>query len=206
MDIKPVPSKIIERAPVGPLSPYIESYIALINEPGFAPPSVYEQIRVIVMFSQWLDRSGCEIRDLDESVTERFLYRELKARWPHVCAPAILRRLLALLRRIGAVPPGEPTPQRSPAQQLTYNYRQFLLVERAFSLETANGWVRFIDNFLSELFGANALKLSELCATDVTAFIQRHAIETTHCAREGSSLRCGHSCGTCATSGLINDA
>src|SRR5258708_40351066 len=68
-----------------------------------------------------------------------------------------------------------PTPQRSPAQQLTYNYRQFLLVERALSLETANGWVRFIDNFASELFGANALKLSELCATDVTAFIQRHA-------------------------------
>jgi site-specific recombinase XerD len=54
-------------------------------------------------------------------------------------------------------------------------YRQFLLVERALSLETANGWVRFIDKFLSELFGANALKLSELCATDVTAFIQRHA-------------------------------
>lgn len=102
MDIKPVPSKIIERAPVGPLSPYIESYIALVNEQGFAPPSVYEQIRVIVMFSQWLERSGCEIRDLDESVTERFLYQELKARWPHVCAPAILRRLLALLRRIGA--------------------------------------------------------------------------------------------------------
>ena len=103
------------------------------------------------MFSQWLERSGCEIRDLDESVTERFLYHELKARWPHVCAPAILRRLLALLRRIGAVLPGEPTPQRSPAQQLTYNYRQFLLVERALSLETANGWVRFIDKFLSEL-------------------------------------------------------
>jgi hypothetical protein len=136
MDIKPVPSKIIERAPVGPLSPYIESYIALVNEQGFAPPSVYEQIRVIVMFSQWLERSGCEIRDLDESVTERFLYHELKARWPHVCAPVTLRRLLALLRRIGAVLPGEPTPQRSPAQQLTYNYRQSLLVERALSLET----------------------------------------------------------------------
>jgi hypothetical protein len=62
MDPKSVPSKIIECAPVGPLSPYIESHLALVNEPGLAPSSVHEQIRVIVMFSQSLQRSGCEIR------------------------------------------------------------------------------------------------------------------------------------------------
>ena len=51
MDPKFVPSKIIESAPVGPLSTYIEPYIAFVSELGFAPRSVYEQIRVIVMFS-----------------------------------------------------------------------------------------------------------------------------------------------------------
>ena len=43
MDLKSVPSKIIESAPVGPLSAYVESYIALVNDQGFAPRSVYEQ-------------------------------------------------------------------------------------------------------------------------------------------------------------------
>jgi integrase/recombinase XerD len=175
MDPKSVPSKIIASAPVGPLSQYIEPYVAFVNELGFAPRSVYEQIRVIVMFSRSLQRSGCEIRDLDESVTEHFLYNELRGRWPHVNAAATLRRLLALLRRIGAIPPGKPAPPRSHAQQLADDYRRFLLKERALSPETANGWVRFIDEFLSEQFGASMLRLSELCAADVTAFVQRHA-------------------------------
>jgi len=156
-------------------SPYIEPYVALLNEQGFTSSSVHEQIRVIVMFSQSLQRSGCEIRDLDESVTERFLSDELKDRWPHLCAPAALRRLLAMLRGVGVVPPSKSAPPRSLVQQLTDNYRQFVVEERALSPETADAWVRFIDEFLSERFSASALKLSELRAADVTAFVQRHA-------------------------------
>jgi site-specific recombinase XerD len=175
MDPKSVPSKIIESAPVGPLYTYIEPYIAFVSELGFAPRSVYEQIRIIVMFSRSLLRSGCQIRALDESVIERFLHHELRGRWPHVAAPATLRRLLALLRRVGAVPPGKPAPLRSPAQQLIDNYQCFLVEERALSPATANSWVRFIDKFLSERFGVSALKFSELQATDITVFVQRHA-------------------------------
>jgi hypothetical protein len=118
MDPKLVPSKIVESAPVGPLSSYIEPYIAFISELGFAPRSVYEQVRVIVMFSRSLLRSGCKIRDLNESVTEQFLRDELRGQWPHVAAPATLRRLLTLLRRIGAIR-SKPSTARSPAQRLT---------------------------------------------------------------------------------------
>jgi site-specific recombinase XerD len=174
MDPKHIPSKIIECAPVGPLSPYIEPYVVLLREQGYAPASLHEHVRVIVMFSQSLQRSGCEIRDLDEAVVERFLYHELKEQWPHICAPATLRRLLAMLRRMGATR-GKPTAPRNPAQQLTDNYQRFLLVERSLSAGTAKGWLPFIDKFLFERFGAGPLKLSELRATDVTAFVQRHA-------------------------------
>jgi hypothetical protein len=68
MDPKHIPSKIIECAPVGPLSRYIEPYVTLHREQGYAPASLHEHVRVIVMFSQSLQRSGCEIRDLDEAV------------------------------------------------------------------------------------------------------------------------------------------
>jgi site-specific recombinase XerD len=175
MDPKFVPSKIIASAPVGPLSKYLEPYIAFVNELGFAPRSVYEQVRVIVMFSRSPLRSGRQIRDVDESVTERFLHDELRGRWPRVAAPATLRRLLALLRKIGALAPGKPASLRNSAQQLADNYRQFLLKERALSPETVNGWGRVIDKFMAERFGASGLKLSELRATDVTTFVQRHA-------------------------------
>jgi site-specific recombinase XerD len=128
-----------------------------------------------MMFSRSLQQSGCEIRDLDEIVVERFLYHELRGQWPHVSAPATLRRLLTLLRRLDAIPPAKPAPLRSPAQQLMDNYRRFLLKERALSPETVTAWIRFIDEFLCERFGTKALELSELRATDITAFVQRHA-------------------------------
>jgi hypothetical protein len=151
-----------------------EPYVGLVREQGYAPASVHEHVRVIAMFSQSVQRSGCEIRDLDEAVVERFLYRELKGQWPHVSAPATLRRLLKMLRQMGATR-GKPTAPRNPAQQLTDDYRRFLLVERSLSVQTAKGWLRFIDKFLCERFGVGPLNLSELRATDVTAFVQRHA-------------------------------
>jgi hypothetical protein len=174
MDPKLVPSKVIESAPVGPLSRYIEPYIAFVNELGFAPRSVYEQVRVIVTLSRSLLRSGCKIRDLNESVLELFLSDELRDQWPHVAAPATLRRLLFLLRRMGTVA-GRPSPEQSPAQRLTDDYRYFLLVERALSPATVDAWIRFIEKFLCEIFGANPLKRSELRPTGVTAFVKRHA-------------------------------
>jgi site-specific recombinase XerD len=174
MDPKLVPSKVIESGPVGPLYAYIEPYIAFVNQLGFAPRSVYEQVRVIVAFSRSLLRSGCKMRDLNESVTERFLFDELRDQWPHVAAPATLGRLLILLRRIGVVP-SKASPVRSPAQRLTDDYRRFLLTERALSPATIDAWVRFIEKFLCEIFGANTLKLSKLRPTDVTAFVRRHA-------------------------------
>jgi site-specific recombinase XerD len=174
MDPKFVPSKIVERVPIGPLSRYIKPYVDLVREQGYASASVHEHVRVIFMFSQSLQRSGCDIRDLDEAVVERFLYHELNGQWPHVSAPATLRRLLAILRQMGATR-GKPTAPRNPAQQLSDDYYRFLLEERSLSMATAEGWLPFIDKFLFERFGAGPLKLSELRATDVSAFVQRHA-------------------------------
>ena len=75
---------------LGPLSPYIDSYIKLLNEEGYAPRSVCDHVRAIVRFSRSLQRSDCEIRDLDEAVVERFLHHKPKSHFR--CAPATLRR------------------------------------------------------------------------------------------------------------------
>ena len=124
MDPKHIPSKISECAPIGPLSPYIDSYVSLLNEEGYALVSIRDHVRVIVRFGQSLQRSGCEIRNLDQAVVERYLHQKPKA---HLhCAPATLRRLLAMLRRIGATLPDKLTPPRSSAQQLTDSYRRIM--------------------------------------------------------------------------------
>jgi len=149
MDPKHIPSKIIKSGPVGSLSRHIEPYVALLREEGYAPASLHEHVRVIVMFSQSLQRSGCEIRDLDEAVVERFLYHELEEQWSHICASATLRRLLAMLRQMGVMR-GKPTAPRNPAQQLTEAYWRFLLAERSLSAATAKGWLPFTDAQIRE--------------------------------------------------------
>ena len=79
MDPKHIPSKIIECSPLGPLSSYIDSYVRLLNEEGYALSSVRDHVRVIVRFSRSLQRSDCQIRDLDEAIVERFLHHKPKS-------------------------------------------------------------------------------------------------------------------------------
>ncbi len=157
----------------GPLSSYIEQYRTQVKEQGYAVWSVYEQIRVLKMFGRWLERTGREVRELNEEVTSDFL-RRLKRGYPKNAAPSTLRRLLAMLRRI-EVTPAAKAARHSPAEELTCAYERFLLEDRNLAAQSVVQLRRFASRFLSEKFGDGRLKLSKLNASDVTAFVQRHA-------------------------------
>jgi site-specific recombinase XerD len=158
----------------GPLFPYINQYLAEIREQGYAVGSFYEQVCTLKMLDRWLQQTGREVRDLNEAVTADFLRCVIKHRYPKNAAPSTLRRLLAMLCRIGATPIVE-AKQLNPAQELVCAYEHFLLEERNLASETVAHLRRFASRFLSEKFGAGRLNLSELRATDVTGFVQRHA-------------------------------
>src|SRR5437868_6752086 len=121
------PTKPIESEPIGPLSPYMQSYAALVRNQGYHPDTIRIQLRLIVRFDQWLRRSGCDVRGLNESVIQQFFRRGLKRRWSHQSHPATLRRLLILLRGLGAIPPNKEAVPQCPAQNLANEYRRHLL-------------------------------------------------------------------------------
>jgi site-specific recombinase XerD len=164
----------------GPLSPYIDRYITELEAQGYAPRSRRYQLRLLILFAHWLGRTGRSIAGLNEAVADDFLRRESKRRWLNTSGPATLRRLLAMLRRLGATPPAK-TVALTPVQQLTQNYERFLVEERALSRQTVGTWTPFVTRFLWEKFANGPLDLPDLKAPDVTAFIQRHA------RRHGSS-------------------
>ena len=154
----------------GPLSPYIKPYLSQIRTQGYAARSIKDQVCALKMFGRWLQRTGREVRDLTEAVTCDFF----KGRYRQYAATAALRRLLAMLRRIGATPAAK-TARPRPSEQLTCAYEHFLLKERDLSQETVTCHRRFVGRFLSEKFGSGPPNVSNLRALDVTAFVQRHA-------------------------------
>ncbi|MGA3006925.1 MAG: site-specific integrase [Opitutaceae bacterium] len=170
----------IEGGPSGPLSPYIGQYIDLIRAQGYVSRSIRYHLSLLIYFDGWLTRTRHGLREVDERLIAKFLDRRVRAEWVHVSAPATMRRLLAMLRGLGAVPPAA-TVVLTPARQLTKNYERFLVEERALSLQTVAAWTPFVGRFLSGKFGDGPLSLPGLKASDVTVFIQRHA------RRHGSS-------------------
>ena len=89
----------------GPLADHLNAYLSLVRGQGYDPGSARIQIQVIVKFSHWLRRKGAELRDVDQSVVERFLAGSTampaygSSRGDDA---ATLNRLLHMLRQNGA--------------------------------------------------------------------------------------------------------
>jgi len=79
-----------------------------------------------------------------------------------------------MLRQIGVTVAKASEPGTC-HQPFIDDYRRYLLRERGLAEATLVYFVRFAEQFLSARFGNGDLNLSELCAKDVTDFVQNRA-------------------------------
>jgi len=98
----------IESAPTGALSPFIPQYMALIQAQGYVRASQRHHFRLLQYFDAWLTKRQLTLAQVTESLIEEFLDSRVRAKWIHVSAPATMRRLIAMLRELGAVPASVP--------------------------------------------------------------------------------------------------
>lgn len=158
----------------GPLSSFIAPYLAQAREQGYAARSLYEQVHILKVCDRWMQRTGRDGRDLDEAAMRDCLRLVSRRGYGRNAGASTLRRLLGMLRRIGAAPP--PKAERPNAmEQLIGGYERFLVEERNLSPNSIAHLRLFARRFLTEKFCNGPLKLSILRAPDVTTFIQRHA-------------------------------
>lgn len=167
-------SFILPSGSSGPLFPYLNLYLTQLKEQGYAAGSFYEQIYILKACDRWLKRTGRSVRDLDESVAQKFLRRVITGGYGKNAGVSTLRRLLAMLRRIGVTPEAKAA-RPSLSEQLTRAYERFLLDERNLVPQTVVHRRLTASRFLSEKFGRGPLNLSKLRAPDVTMFVWRHA-------------------------------
>ncbi len=158
----------------GPLFPYFNLYLTQLKERGYALGSFYEQIHILRRFDRWLRRTGRSVRELNESVTRRFLRRCLNRGYGKNAGVSTMRRLLTMLRQTGVTPKAK-TPPPSPSEQLMCAYGRFLLEERNLSPQTVVHRRLAAGRFLSEKFGDGLLDVSKLRALDITTYVLRHA-------------------------------
>jgi site-specific recombinase XerD len=158
----------------GPLSSYINSYLAQVKAQGYAVGSLYEQLHVLKICGRWMKRTGHGVRDLDEAAMLDCSRLVSRRGYGRNAGASTLRRLLAMLRRLGATPMANPK-RRTALEQLIGAYEHFLLNERNLAPGSIPHFRLTARRFLTEKFGDGPLRFSTLCAPDVTGFIQRHA-------------------------------
>lgn len=163
------------RVCAGPLFEYIAAFLEREKALGYKPEATatLTHLQLISRLNLWLARMRRPLKDLNEDVIERFLKQARKNRNYHRAgAPTALRRLLQLLREVGAISPAEGPGQGSPTQKLVEEYRRFLAKERGLNPGTIGHYTRHIDGFLPERFGTGRVRLSQLAVRDVAGFVQ----------------------------------
>ena len=154
-----IDSKLLQRLRVGPLASYLDVYLEHIEREGFLPSSVPMQMYAIARFSGWLHCHQLDVADVSEVAVERFLKRDSDVL--HSSEPAVLRRLLKLLRQMGLIKVKESKPLNC-LRRFVHDYSHYLRLERGLAETSIANYAPFVEQFLSARFGSKHLNLAEL--------------------------------------------
>lgn len=167
---------VLLRAPEGPLAAYIKRFAGSLSEQGYALDSIHRQVFVGACFSQWLKHQRVPLGSITSEHPPRYLrYRARRAR-PSQGDAAALSHLLTFLRGEGAIPAEKVLAHRfTPVERCTEAYELYLREVRGLAKATIVNYVPFVCTFLKDHFGDGTVTLSNLCASDVTRFVQRQA-------------------------------
>ncbi len=163
----------------GPLGRYIDDYAATLAEDGYLRLAAQCQLRLIADLSRWLQRRKLKAKDLNQEKIEHFLKARKRKVRIKLGDAACLRRLLKLLADLGVID-RDVSPPKGEYERLEGDFKQYLFKERALATKTVTDCLFTSRRFLVERFGGKSLQLGQLCATDVTGFVQRHASVLSH--------------------------
>ncbi len=163
----------------GPLGAYVDDLARQLSDEGYARASVRYALQLVADVGRWMARRKIVAAQL---IPERLeCYLEYRSRHQHCRSgdAAIVRRLLKLLREKGIVATAVPI-ERTPAQRMEEEFRQYLERERRLSSATVFLYLPFARRFLAECFANGELRLDSLRAGDVVRFVQQEAVRFHH--------------------------
>src|ERR1017187_292469 len=160
----------------GPLASPLEAYAQRLHEDAYATHSGFVQLRLLGCFNRWLDRKGLTGEDMDPTTIEQYLHGRAQSGKLRRGDSAALFRLFTMLRPEGS---GVTAPPPTPVEAALGHFQQYLRQERSLSEATVINYTPVARSFLSERFPKGALRLQQITAADITAFVQRQATSVT---------------------------
>jgi site-specific recombinase XerD len=155
----------------GPLAPHARGFAGELARLGFRRAASRKQLQLAAHLSEWLAGEGLGAADLKAGAVTAFLAARRRAgHREHITAKA-LAPLLYYLRSIGVAPEPEPAAPQTLAERLLADYRRWLLTERGLRPEVACGYVDSVAPFVTAHVGDGEVRLQELAAGDVIAFM-----------------------------------
>ena len=163
----------------GPLACYAEGFREDLLGQGYTQGSAAHQIHLMAHVSRWLEASGLEPADLDDSVTRQFVAARRAGGYAALRSARALAPLLGYLRGLGvAAAPRMPEPQVS-GDRLAGRFAEYLARERGLAVDSVRSYTGVARRFLAEVAIGDGCRVEGLSAADVTGFVRRE------CGRRG---------------------
>ena len=164
--------EVVDRVRVmGPLARYAQGFAAELARLGFKTAAARKQLQLTAHLSGWLAGKGLGTADLSGDAVSAFLVARRRAGHREHITPKALAPLLGYLRSLGVAAEPELTAPQTLAEWLLADYRGWLLAERGLRPKVVRGYVDSITPFVTAHAGGGEVRLEELAAADVTAFM-----------------------------------
>jgi integrase/recombinase XerD len=155
----------------GPLAVFADGFRGELERLGYSPLTAEDQLRLMAHLSRWLEDGRLGVAELTAGRAQEFLvYRQGCGR-SHRCSPRALAPMLGFLRGLGVAPPAPAAPVATAADQLLGAFEEYLLGDRGLVDVTVAGYRRVATLFLAGRFPDGDLRLEQLTAADVSAFM-----------------------------------
>jgi integrase/recombinase XerD len=156
----------------GPLAPFAAAYRLRLQESGYTPLSIVNEVRQVAHLSRWLEAGHMTGADLTSERVEQFLAVR-RAGGHGACSLGGLMPLLEVLRGLGILSEDQASAPTSGSEVLLASFRTYLLEERGLATCTADAYVDRACRFLAGC-GIDG-ELATLTAADVTRAVQRES-------------------------------
>ena len=161
--------KIRQELEHGPLAEQVVPYVAALRRQQYANATIVNHQLVLGGFSLWLRRVKCDVRQIDERIVDRFM---IQHRGLPNNAHAALRAMLRQLRQAGLATPAKAV-ERSPAQCVAQEYREYLRGQRGMAEKTTSNYADIVERFLMRCFKAGPVDLRVLQPADLVSEVKR---------------------------------